>query len=141
MSEFITIEVNPQAFKAEVWDLLKGSPLSAELANGIKLENWYSFGLMLELAKAVVASVEIVKTNAVTKLDPTGEKRLRFDSALALETAIGLLDELVVFGGWGGGYLEKYDRAILLGLVNLVLTGLTGKNWLGTAEAVLGIKW
>lgn len=134
---FIEIAVDYVAFRLSVADLLKDSPLGAEYAKGIEFNGWSSITRLMDLAKAVVSSVEIVKQNAIARCAHEGA--CKFPQDVALETAISLMDDLVVFKGWGGAIVEKYDRAFLVGLVKLALHGLEGKSWLALARATLGI--
>lgn len=133
----LSVSIDKAAFKAKVFELLAGSPLSSELAHPIQFTGWSTIGKVMDLAKAIVASVEIVKHNIILEHDPTGQSK--FSSFLAYETAVELLDELVVFTGTFGDFLDRWDKAVIGRIIQLALTGLAGKNWTQSAKVILGI--
>lgn len=133
-----TVTFDPATFAKDVKDLLKGSPLAAQFPpDGVVSITGWDFGKLLVIAQAACASVEIVKANAVAEADPTGTLGLKFDSTLALHTAVNVACDCVKFGGPLGWVLNMLDRPILNCLVEAVMTGFKGKNWLADAKAIL----
>lgn len=138
-----TVNLDKAAFKKDVEGLLFGSPLSADLARGFKVEGWQTFPRVMQLIKAIVASVEIVKANAIHRHDPDGRLGAKVDNHLALDTAVEILDDLVVFDGAVGCLVEKWDRTALEGLIHAVLAVLATpgkKNWYTLAKSILGLR-
>ncbi len=142
MSDIITVGLDRDEFKRECLILLQGSLVAPMLEHGISID-WAHFGIMskqlLSLALAVVASVEIVKTNIIKMHDPDGTQGIKFDTRLALDTAIELLDDAILFKGLLGGAIEKFDQQILKFIVDAVLFGKEGVTWLSAAKVALGI--
>lgn len=140
---FFTLVIDKGAFKSDVESLLQGSPLSSDLARGFKIEGWKTFPRVLSLIKAIVASVEIIKGNIIQRHDPDGKLGAKVDSALILDVAVEILDDLVVLDGLVGNWVEKWDRAAMEGLIHGVLAVLATpgkKNWYSLAKTILGIR-
>ena len=142
MSNVISVKVDPSAFYGDVQKLLAGSTVLADLKALPKLE-WpesvtpprifETMGALSHAIGAVVSAVEIVKQNM--KKEQGAD---HFDSQLALETAVKLLDDVVVFEGWLGCLVEKVDGPFLNILVSMYVNGKKA-NWLSEAYAILGL--
>ena len=65
-----------------------------------------------ELVTNVCASVEVVKKNFVAEHDPDGVLGLKFDSKLAFDLALEILDESIKFEGLLGPAVEMLDRRV-----------------------------
>lgn len=128
------------AFEADVLDLLKGSPLAALLGQGLTFNphDWSGdLAEIQELASAIVASVQIVKTNlqAEHPNEPWNH--------ICIETAAKILrDSITLPGFWG------HVEAFLLGpILRGILEGALGafkimaqqKDWLALAKAALAL--
>lgn len=135
MSEpFVTID--REALKRDAERLLKGSPLWTRIQGGLVLnvhEVAASAVCLGELIQAVVASVEVVKTNAATI---TGKP---VSGDMALDLALELLDDAVKFGGPFGRVLEAVDRPVMHFLIEVGLAAWRGKDWLLVARSILAL--
>lgn len=134
----VTVSVDPAAFASDVAALLKGSPLAAEFgADGkISVTSW-NLAKLLEIAQAATASVEVVKTNIVAQADPDGSRGIKFSSDLAAHTAVNVACDVIRFGGPFGWALNALDRPLLNVLIEAVMTGFKGRNWLADAKSLL----
>lgn len=138
----LTVQIDRAALKAEAEKLLRGSPLWAQIQGGLVLDIRHpeqAFGVLGDLVKNVCASVEVVKRNFVAEHDPDGVLGLKFDSNLAFELALEILDEAIKFGGIFGPCLEWADRPLLKFFIEIGIAAWRGKDWLAAAKALLAL--
>ena len=144
MSTF-TVKVDREKFQADVKALLSGTEVWKEFQDVKKL-SWPEavvppqvFGTVKEVADligAITAAVEIVKQNAIKLEDPDGTKGAKFDKQLALETAVKLFDDAVVFEGFVGTIVDKLDAPILNLLISVYIASKPA-NWIDIAKTLL----
>lgn len=138
----LTVHFDRDALKAEAQSLLRGSPLWAQIEGGITLNIRHPeqvFGVLGELVTNVCASVEVVKKNFVTEHDPDGVLGLKFDSKLAFDLALEILDEAIKFEGLLGPAVELLDRPILKIAIECGIAAWRGKDWLAAAKLLLAL--
>jgi hypothetical protein len=131
---------NEQAFEADVKALIAGSPFGDLLSKGLKLSLKDFSGDLKEIKKlcvAIVASVEVVKTNL--KAQHPNEDW----NHIAIETAAKILkDSITLPGIWGkiGGFLVgPVVRAFLEGTLGTFKALAQNKEWLALAKSVLAL--
>ena len=136
---FIGIEVSKNELKAKVAELL-GASLVYAAAKDIPKFAWTEapafWAAIVRLVEAVIAAVEIAKTN-LAKAAGTG----KISGALAASVAIDILDETITFTGVVGKLVEAVDGPALKLIVNIVLGDRHGVDWLAEAYEVLGLKF
>lgn len=139
MSDIFAVTVDKVAFKKDVEDLLAGTELWKMVQEGLK----FSWGTKREsvlqvvnLARHIVAAIEIVKTRILAKYSDPSKK---FDTHLALDTAVAILDDTVIFTGLVGSVVDRFDRPVLEMVIEGVLAGYRGSQWLSVAKALLGL--
>ena len=138
----LSVHFDKDALKAEAEHLLRGSPLWAQIQGGLVLDVRHpeqAFGVLGDLVKNVCASVEVVKENFITEHDPDGVLGLKFDSKLAFELALEILDEAIKFGGILGPAIEWADRPLLKFFIEIGIAAWRGKDWLATAKLLLAL--
>jgi hypothetical protein len=138
----LTVTFDKAALKAEAEQLLRGSPLWAQIQGGLVLDIRHpeqAFGVLGDLVKNVCASVEVVKQNFVAEHDPDGILGLKFDGKLAFELALEILDEAIKFGGVFGPAIEWADRPLLKFFIEIGIAAWRGKDWLATAKVLLAL--
>lgn len=138
----LTVSFDRDALKHEAALLLQGSPLWAQIQGGLVLDLKHpeqAFGVLGDLVKNVCASVEVVKDNFIKEHDPDGVLGLRFDSKLAFELALEILDEAIKFGGLFGPVIEWADRPLLKFFIEIGIAAWRGKDWLAAAKALLAL--
>ena len=131
-------EIDKVAFRKDVESILQGTYLWDVYQTGLDLHwppNAGTVKHIVDMARSVVAGVEVAKQRVLANYPP-GTK---FDAHVALDTAIQILDDMLVFSGALGSLLDKFDRPILEVVVESVLSGYRGINWLGAAKAILGV--
>jgi hypothetical protein len=143
----IVATVDKAAFQAEVQKMFQGTPLFEQIQGVAKLK-WpdslvppglfTTIGLIMQIVGSITASVEIVKQNIIKEQDPDGTKGVKFDKALALETAVDLLDSTITLEGFVGSLIEKFDKPILMLLISVYVQGKT-PNWADEAKKLVGI--
>ena len=128
------------AFEADVRELIKGSPLAALLEKGLtfNIRNWTGdIAEIKKLAAAIVASVQIVKTN-LQEQHPNENW-----NHIAIETAAKILKDSVVLPGFWGKIeaflLGPVLRGFLEGALGTFKVLAENKDWLALARAVLGL--
>lgn len=141
MNDVFTAAVDQEAFKARVKELIGNAPLP-DLKPVLELK-WPSaivppalfqtVKVFYTLMEAIIAAVEVAKHEIIE-----ANGGAPFDKEMALNTALDILDASIVFEGFVGSIVEKFDRPILGLLVSYAVTG-KGSNWLGGAKALLGL--
>lgn len=138
MSTFITIDHD--ALKADAEKLLHGSPLWAQIQGGLILDIHHpgvAAATLGQLVQNAIASVEIVKQNALHMEDPDGSKGLKIDNTLILDVAVDVLHDAVKWGGVFGPILSAVDKPLLVFLIEVGLAAYRGKDWLAVARTIL----
>ena len=142
MSESFTIEVNKAEIVIHAKELLEGTALWNQIQGKIAVD-WKAPGesalTVAALVSNVIAAVEVVKSRLVAIADPDGKRGLKVDGKTALEAAVAILDEVLVFKGSVGAVVEMFDRPILVFLIETAFAARKGANWLGVAKILLGI--
>lgn len=128
------------AFRNDVMEVLKNSPVAALLNSGLKFDfhNWKGdLAALQQLAPAIIASIQVVKANLMAQ--HPGENWNR----IAIETAAKILnDSLTLTGFWSGlksFLLGPVIRAILEGALGTFKALAKGGDWLGLAKALLSL--
>ncbi len=143
----VVATVDKAAFKVEVQKMFEGTPLYSQIQGVAKLK-WpdsvtppglfNTIGLIMQIVGSITASVEVVKQNIIKEQDPDGTKGVKLDKALALETAVDMLDSAITFDGFVGSLIEKFDKPILMLLISVYVQGKT-PNWTEEAKKLVGI--
>lgn len=137
----IAVQVDKAKFLAEVRELLDISPVVANIKQLAQLRFpgclslpmlAVTWRIIYSAFLTVIAAVEIVKSK---HLDADGH----FDSVIALQTAVALLDEMITFSGVVGKLLDMVDGQILNLLVVFVLGDRHGIDWTSEAKNILGL--
>lgn len=149
MSNVFIVKVDKNAFKEGVKSLLDPVLVakvqeSAEEVLHLKYPEalrppqlWDTFGKLRSLIEVICAAVEVMKQKYINgTASPNGEV-VKFDKALALETAVELLDDLLVFDGWVGAIIDKIDAPVLNLCISMYISGKSA-NWLNEALHILG---
>lgn len=136
--EIFKTDVDKLAFQKNVETILHGTTLWDMYQTGISI-HWppdaTTVKQVVEMARAIVAGVEIAKQRVLSDYPP-GTK---FDAHVALDTAIQIFDDTLVFSGVVGSVVDKFDRPVLELIVESVLSGYKGLNWLAVAKTILGV--
>lgn len=138
----LTVTIDKEALRKEASLLLIGSPLWKQIQGGLILrinDPLASAASLGDLIQNVIASVEVVKANFVKSQDPDGSLGYKFDGKIALDVAVDLLDEAVVFGGVAGVIIERWDNAILKFFIEIGMGVWRGKDWLVKAKMLLAL--
>ena len=98
-------------------------------------ELWSSFAKVQRLIAVICSAIEVTKTQFIVDSNVPNAK---FDKALALETAVKIIDEYIVFEGWLGSIIDKIDGPVLNILISMYVSGKSA-NWLVEAKQILGL--
>lgn len=138
MSNIITFSIDPDAFQKEVIAVFKGSPLADNFKNGKLVLSGLDFMGLVEVARNACASVEVVKMNLLNTAYPDGvPSNVKFTPDVCLRVAVDLIFMFVKFGGTFGWIIGSFGRPLVIAIIEAVLTGLKGKDWLYTAKKQL----
>lgn len=139
--------VDAKAFKAEVAKLFAGSDVAVKFKNALQLpwpdalvppQLYNTLEVLQELIASATSAVEIVKQQIIKQQDPTGELGIKFDKRLALETVVEIFDAAIVFKGFIGSIVDKFDAPILNLLISHYIK-TKPKDWLVEAKQTLNV--
>jgi hypothetical protein len=139
------ITVDREAFREDCEKLLHGSQFWADIQGGLVLDLHHpetalaSFGTLVQ---HVIASVEVVKANALAMENPSGTPQ-SFSSVIAFEVAADILHDTIKFGGAWGHLINMLDSPAVVAFCKFAVeTGIAAyrsKDWLAIAKGILGI--
>jgi hypothetical protein len=140
------VTIDREAFVKDVQGLFQGTEIYKNLQGVLELQ-WpedlippkifSSIGTIATLISSVAASVEIIKLNVIKEQDPDGSKGLKFDMAVALETAVDIVHDTLVFNGWVGFIVNRLDKPLLMLIISVFVEGKP-VDWLEEAKQILG---
>ena len=138
MPAYITVAVDPVAFQEKVNSVFRNSPIAAEFQGGKITIKGLDFMKLVEVVRDAVSSVEIVKQNLIAEIYPEGQPdNVKFTPDLCVRVAVDLVFSIVKFGGPLGWVISSFGRPLVIAMIEAVLTGLKGRDWLMTAKQTL----
>ena len=147
MSNALQVTVDKDKFYSDVNALLNGTTVWPKVKQIGELkwpdalkppQIFDTFEQIASLLDAIISAVEIVKQNAIKMEDPDGSKGMKFDNAVALETAAKILDDTIVFDGFVGSLIEKVDGPLMNLLISIAVSSKPA-NWFTIAQTTLGL--
>jgi hypothetical protein len=147
MSDVFTVKVDEAAFLNDVKDIFDPAPIIGAANQVLHLKYpdalkppqlWDTLKTIQQLVALVCAAVEVTKQKFIQQQDPDGSKGAKFDKELALDTAVKMLDDLLVFDGWIGAIVDKLDGPFLNWIVSVYVAGKPA-DWLAEAKQLLGM--
>ncbi len=134
----VTVSVDPLVFQEEVLRLFRGSPVAADFPDGKLVIKNFEFVKLVDVVRHACSSVEIVKANIVTDAYPDGvPPGVKFSPSMCVNAAVNLVFSVVSFGGPWGWLISMFGKQIIIALIEAVLTGFKGKDWLYSAKQQL----
>lgn len=139
------VTIDKEAFKAAVQKYLDTAPIMTQIQalqsltwpDALKTPQlWTTIKLVTQAVKVVASAVEVAKQNVIKAADPDGSKGAKFDSEVALDTAVSILGTLIHWNGCLGAIINKIWGPVLNLLVSIVVNGMP-KDWASIALAIL----